>query len=245
MVKRKSLAEPTLVTLSGKPATFLAGGQFAVPTTVGVGGVQAATTTFQDFGTELQFTPTVIDKDKIRLQVAPTFSTLNQDVTVAGIPGLDTRTVTTTVDLREGQWLAIAGLIQDKQSGARSAVPFLGKLPILGRIFGSQQTTRQETELVVLVSPELVHPSEPEQVPLFLPGMEVTDPTDKEFFHHKQIEGNPKEYYRSTVWPAYWHQLRKHGFTGTDQIKLGNEKMHADFLRNQEYYIRGDHGFSD
>lgn len=109
----KILAEPNLVTLSGKQATFLSGGEFAVPTVVGVGGAQASTTSFKGFGTSVIFTPTVLDKDRIRLQVSPTFSTLNSTNSVGGIFGLDTRTVQTTVDLREGQVFAIAGLLKN------------------------------------------------------------------------------------------------------------------------------------
>ncbi|MCA9138864.1 MAG: pilus assembly protein N-terminal domain-containing protein [Planctomycetales bacterium] len=202
----KILAEPTLVTLSGKPAKFLAGGEFAVPTTVGVGGAQAATTTFRGFGTELDFTPTVLDKDLVRLQVSPSFSTLNSDATVGGIPGLNRRSVETTVDLREGQWLAIAGLIQDEQGGQNSRVPLLGNLPIMGHLFSTRSTSRYETELVVLVSPELIHPLETEQVPLFLPGMEVTEPTDTDFFARKLIEGYQGFDHRGTVWPEIAQQ---------------------------------------
>ena len=149
----KILAEPTLATISGKPARFLAGGEFAVPTTVGVGGVGAASTTFRGFGTELNFTPTVIDKDLVRLEVSPSFSTINSDVTVGGIPGLSTRSVDTTVDLREGQWLAIAGLIQDEQGGQRTRLPYAGDLPVIGGFFSTQATSRFETELIILVSP--------------------------------------------------------------------------------------------
>ena len=128
----KILAEPTLVTISGRPATFLAGGEFAVPTAVGIGGIGAATTSFRGFGTMLTFTPTVLDKDRIRLNVMPSFSTLNNELSVDGIPGLNSRAVMTTVDLREGQWLAIAGLIQDQQGGSKSRVPFIGDIPYLG-----------------------------------------------------------------------------------------------------------------
>lgn len=170
----KILAEPTLVTISGKTARFLAGGEFAVPTAIGNGAIGAATTEFHGFGTELEFTPTVIDKDLIRLEVSPSFSSLSDAASVNGIPGLNRRSVNTTVDLREGQWLAIAGLIQDEQGGNRSNLPYLGTLPVLGGLFGNQGTSRNETELIVLVSPELIHPMEPDQVPLFLPGMEVT-----------------------------------------------------------------------
>lgn len=195
----RMLAEPTLVTLSGKPARFLAGGEFAVPTTVGVDGVEAATTTFRGFGTELAFTPTVIDKDMIRLQVNPSFSSINTDTTVNGIPGLDRRMVDTTVDLREGQWLAIAGLIQDEQGGNRTKLPYISRLPVIGGLFGKRDVSRQETELIVLVSPQLVHPLEAEQVPLILPGMEVTDPTDDDFFRRRLIEGYSGFDHRSTV----------------------------------------------
>ena len=202
----KILAEPTLVTLSGRTANFLAGGEFAVPTTVGVGGVGGVSTTFRGFGTELSFTPTIIDKDRIRLEVSPSFSTLNTDATVGGIPGLSRRSIDTTVDLREGQWLAVAGLIQDEQGGDRTKTPYLGDLPFLGGLFSTQSTSRFETELLVLVSPELVHPLETEQVPLLLPGMEVTEPTDDDFFLRQLIEGYEGFEHRSTVWPEVQRQ---------------------------------------
>lgn len=230
----KILAEPTLVTLSGMPATFIAGGEFAVPTTVGVEGVAAVATAFRGFGTQLSFTPRVIDKDKIRLQVSPSFSTLNNANAVNGIPGLNTRAVTTTVDLREGQWLAIAGLIQDEQEGTRGRIPYLGDIPVVGGLFGKQLIKRDETELVVLVSPELVHPMELEQVPVLLPGMEVTEPTNGQFYWLQQIEGRPNFYHRSTVWPTYHEQIRQarhgaHGHGGGEQ---------------QSYFICGPNGFS-
>jgi pilus assembly protein CpaC len=196
----KILAEPTLVTISGKTAQFLAGGEFAVPTTVGVDGVGAASTTFRGFGTELNFTPTVLDKDLIRLEVAPSFSSLNADASVGGIPGLNRRSVETTVDLREGQWLAIAGLIQDEQGGQRSRLPYLGDLPVLGGLFSTLDTSRFETELIVLVSPELVHPLEEAQLPSLLPGMDVTEPTDDDFFVRNLIQGYDGFDHRSTVW---------------------------------------------
>lgn len=225
----KILAEPNLVTISGQPATFIAGGEFAVPTAVGVDGISAASTTFRGFGTQLAFTPTVIDKDKIRLQVAPSFSTLNQANAVDGIPGLDLRAVTTTVDLREGQWLAIAGLIQDEQGASRSRLPGLGDLPVIGAAFGTQRQTRDETELVVLVSPELVHPLEPENAPSLLPGMGVTEPTDAGFFLLQRIEGMPGHHHRSTVWPHYQKQLRA--------ARWGSK-------RSDHYYLNGPCGFS-
>lgn len=240
----KILAEPTLVTISGKSANFIAGGEFAVPTAVGVGGIGAVSTTFRGFGTQLAFTPTVLDKDKIRLQVAPSFSSINSNNTVDGIPGLDIRGVTTTVDLREGQWLAVAGLIQDEQAGSRVRLPGIGDIPLIGAAFGRQTTTREETELVVLVSPELVHPMEVEQLPLFLPGTDVTDPTNKEFFWHQQIEGRPGYDYRSTVWPAMRHQIH-HENHEILKAQRHARKASRHYHECEDYYISGPQGFSN
>ncbi len=237
----KILAEPTLVTLSGKTAKFLAGGEFAVPTTVGVGGVQAATTTFRGFGTELDFTPTVMDRDLIRVQVAPSFSTLNSDATVGGIPGLNRRSVETTVDLREGQWLAIAGMIQEEQGGQKSVIPMLSSIPLAGQFLSNRSTSRFETELVVLVSPQLVHPMEEEQVPLFLPGMHVTDPTNSDFFVRHMIEGYDGFQHRSTVWPAVKAQHQGiHRYQFTD----GAMQSVKHTLALQKTYFAGECGLS-
>lgn len=239
------LAEPTLVTISGQPATFISGGEFAVPTTVGVGGVGAIATTFRGFGTQLTFTPTVIDKDKIRLQVAPSVSSINANNAVNGIPGLNTRGATTTVDLREGQWLAVAGLIQDEYGGSRTRVPFIGDIPGIGGAFGNQNNTRNETELVILVSPELVHPLEAEQVPLFITGMDSTEPTNKEFFLHQQIEGRKGFHYRSTVWPTHRHQVLHQNMETVHPHKAAKYVGGGvPTTVNQDYYISGEHGFS-
>jgi pilus assembly protein CpaC len=193
------LSEPTLVTLSGKPATFVAGGEFAVPTVVGSVGLNAVTTDFRAFGAIISFVPTVVDKDRIRLQVAPEFSQINSQLTVGGTPGLNVRSATTTVEMREGQTLAIAGLLEDNYKATN-----VGDLPFLAKVFGRRDATRNETELIILVTPELVHPMEPEEVPP-LPGFDVTEPTNAEFFLHGDIEGYPTREYRSTVWP----RLRK------------------------------------
>jgi pilus assembly protein CpaC len=227
----KILAEPNLVVLSGKTANFLAGGEFAVPTVVGVGGAQAATTTFKEFGTRVAFSPTVLDKDRIRLQVSPTFSTVNPAIAVNGIFGLDTRTATTTIDLREGQVLAIAGLIQEQQRGDIARLPLLGNIPLLNAITANRQVSRDETELIILVSPELVHPLEPEQAPPILPGMEVTEPNDLDFYIFGDIEGRPEMHHRSTVWPLYRNRLKRSG--GVEVIRS-----------TESYYIQGNHGFS-
>lgn len=236
----KILAEPNLVTLSGQPAYFIAGGEFAVPTVVGVEGAAAATTAFRGFGTQVSFTPTIIDKDRIRLKVAPSFSTINNANTVNGIPGLNSRSVVTTVDLREGQWLAIAGLIQDQQAGSKVSVPGIGEIPILDTLFSRKEIRREETELIVLVSPELVEPLEVEQTPLVLPGMEVTEPTDWAFYLFGFTEGNPQCDYRSTVFPNHRRDVFYARHEAVRQVK-----MERRFQHSESQHVHGPHGFSD
>jgi pilus assembly protein CpaC len=229
----KILAEPNLVVLSGHTANFISGGEFAVPTVVGVGGAQAATTTFKGFGTQLTFQPTVLDKDRIRLTVSPSFSTLNRNNAVNGIFGVDTRSVNTTVELREGQVLAIAGLLQEQQRGDIQRVPLLGDIPLLNVLFANRVNSRDETELIILISPELVHALEPGEAPAILPGMEVTEPDDIEFYLFGNIEGHPGRDHRSTVWPIYRNRMQRFG-----RPCLSTE-------RSNNYYIFGPSGLSN
>jgi pilus assembly protein CpaC len=228
----KILAEPNLVTLSGQTATFLAGGEFPVPTVVGVDGVGAATTEFKGFGAQLTFTPTVLDKDRIRLQVAPQFSSLSAANSVNGIFGLNTRSAVTTVDLREGQVLAIAGLISDQQEGARTRIPFFGALPGVGLLFTNKQVTRSESELLIVVTPEIVSPLEPCDAPTLLPGMEVTEPNDFDLYLRNQIEGREGRHHRSTVWPVY-------------RDRMLHPQMHArGYQASEGYFMNGPSGLS-
>lgn len=167
------------------------------------------------------------------MSVSPTFSTLNQANSVNGIFGLDTRSVNTTVELREGQVLAIAGLLQEQQRGDISRIPWLGDIPIVNSIFSSKSITRDETELLILVSPELVHPLEPEHAPPILPGMEVSEPDDAAFFLRGDIEGRSGLHHRSTVWPQYRNRLQhSRGYNRTHQ--------HSD-----RYYLHGPFGLSN
>jgi pilus assembly protein CpaC len=228
----KILAEPNLVVLSGQTADFISGGQFAVPTVVGVGGAQASTTTFKGFGTQLSFSPTVLDHDRIRLNVSPSFSTLNSANSVGGIFGVDTRSVNTTVELREGQVLAIAGLLQEQQAAESSRVPLLGETKLLRPLFETKTVSRDETELLILVSPELVHPMEAHEAPTILPGMEVTDPDDVDFFIYGDLEGRPGFHHRSTVWPLF----KNRNCRCKDEFEAINQ--------SQQYYVHGDNGFS-
>lgn len=230
----KLLAQPNLMTLSGQPAWFTAGGAFAVPTIVGVNGVGGISTGFQRFGTLLTFVPTVLDKDLIRLNVTPTFSEPNLDLRVnigggggagGGVPGLNIRSATTTVELREGQVLAIAGLFSERVQSEETRVPLLGDIPVLGNLMSNRRTNREETELVVLIEPVLMAPMEPEQVAP-LPGFDFKEPDDFEFFVLGMREGSPVgPEYRSTLWPFH------PGNTST-------------YLRLQNTYLVGPHGHS-
>lgn len=235
----KILAEPNLVTLNGRPASFVAGGQFAVPTVVGVEGAAAATTFFQSFGTQLFFIPTIVDKDRIRLQVTPTISSVNTANSVGGIPGLDTKTVSTTVDLREGQWLALAGLLEDRQTGSKARVPLAGDIPVLDALFSRKEVDRSETELIILVSPELISPLEAEEVPLILPGMEVTEPGDWSFYLFGRTEGNPDCHHRSTVFPNHQDAVLR-----ARMAALRDAKQSARYQDCEQFYVHGQHGFS-
>jgi len=218
-----------------------------------VAGAEAVSTQFRGFGTRLTFTPTVIDKDRIRLEVAPEFSALNGDNSVQGIPGLDTRAAFTTVDLREGQWLAIAGLIQDQQDGENSRIPFLGDIPLLGIAFSQKTISRDESELIVLVSPELVHPMDAEEVPPLLPGTDVTEPDDVDFYLNGHIEGRQGCDHRSTVWPRYRHRLWEQKHCDDESCEnYGGEIAsplapvnHLDYAKRERYYLQGAHGFSE
>lgn len=183
------LAEPTLVTMSGHQASILGGGEFAVPTTIGLGGGQ--TTTFRGFGTSLLITPTVIDRDLMKLVVTPEFSSLNTDNTVNGIPGTNTKRVSTTVTLREGQTFALGGLISRQTLTGVNRIPLLGDIPYVGsRLFHSKRASEIETELLVLVSPEIVRPMEADEVPP-LPNYYITHPNDHDLFKYGRSEGNP------------------------------------------------------
>jgi pilus assembly protein CpaC len=202
----KILAEPNLVAMNGQRANFLAGGQFFVPTPqTSVGGVAGGVTaTPVDFGVRLDFLAHIIDGDLIRLTVDPEVS--QPDFTVAvslvpggsPVPGLNKRSAHTTVELRQGQTLAIAGLMSVTLDGTTNRIPGLGDLPILGPFFSNTTGGRTEKELIVLVTPYLVEPMNPDQVPPS-PGDEVKEPNDLEFYFLNRIEGRTGVDFRSTT----------------------------------------------
>jgi pilus assembly protein CpaC len=187
----KILSEPVLTVLSGHSASMLSGGEFAVPTIVGIGGAQGQQTTFRGFGTSLVVTPTVLDRDLIRMNIQPEFSQINAGNSVNGIPGVDSRRVQTTIELREGQTIAIAGLLSHRMNTEVTRIPLLSSIPYLGsRIFSAKRSTVDETELLILVTPELVRPMDADEVPP-VPGFNVTPPNSHELYKHAMTEGAP------------------------------------------------------
>jgi pilus assembly protein CpaC len=160
----KSLAEPNLVALPGRDASFLAGGEYPYPSVQGGGNSNAISIIFKEFGIRLHFTPTITRNGSIRLKVAPEVSSLNfsNAIVISGftVPSLTTRRAETEVEMREGQYLAIAGLLDNTLVDNVSKIPVLGDIPILGQFFRSKEARQNRTELLVLVSPKLIRPSD-------------------------------------------------------------------------------------
>lgn len=178
----RTLAKPTLVALSGERAAFLAGGEFPVPVAQSGGnnnGNAAITVEFKSFGVSLAFTPTVLSDNTINMVVEPEVSEIDPtaSLTVGGItiPGLRTRRVNTTLELRDGESFAIAGLLQNDTKVNISQLPLLGSLPIIGTLFRSTRYQKGETELLIVVTPHLVAPIRPGQVRL--PTDAVAEPS--------------------------------------------------------------------
>jgi pilus assembly protein CpaC len=207
----RSLAEPNLTTMDGKPANFLAGGSFPIPNSVILPGGAAQSVTYQNYGVSLQFTPYITDRTRIRLQLnasVSTPSTSTTSVNGAAVPSQITqRQFNTTVELREGQTLTVAGLIQNNFSGTSNRVPFWGDLPLIGRTGGVDSVSSGEQELVVLVTPVLVHPLDMCQTPP-LPGNDVFEPGDLAFYLGGQLESRRLEDYRAGVRTDYARQTR-------------------------------------
>lgn len=225
------LAEPNLVALNGQDASFLAGGEFAVPIPQvgGAGGGAAVTVQYKTFGVQLNFVPTILDDETIRLKVAPEASTLDYSIgtQVLGtqVPGLNSRRVNTTVELKQGQTLALAGLLTVQMDGTTSRIPLLGDLPYLGTMFRNTSHQRQEKELIVLVTPHLVTPMNPGQVPC-LPGDDILAPNDLEFYLLGRIEGRTGKPFRPTT-------------------SWDNPLGMVELMKLERSHLCGPHGFSD
>ncbi len=185
----KVLAEPNLVAISGETATFLAGGEFPVPVPQ---GFQTVTIEYREFGVRLNFTPVVRGHERIRLRVNPEVSELDFSAAVQlegfAIPGLRSRSTETTVELGSGETIAIAGLLSEQVRGFASRVPGIGDVPVLGALFRSVQYRRQLSELVILVTPEIVAPLDAHQE-IRLPGQDHTAPSDHELYLLGMLEG--------------------------------------------------------
>ena len=187
----KTLAEPNLIALSGDTASFLAGGEFPVPVAQETSGGQTTITVeFKEFGVALAFTPTVLDDDLINVVVSPEVSRIDptNSVTIQGfdIPGLTTRRATTTVELRDGQSFAIAGLIQSDFQDTVRQLPLLADVPVLGALLRSSDYQNAQTELVIIVTPHLVQPAPAGS--LATPADNFVPPSDADIWLYGRVE---------------------------------------------------------
>jgi Flp pilus assembly secretin CpaC len=183
----KLLAEPKLVTSSGKKASFLVGGEQAVISAAS--GVNGPGVDFKKIGTQLEFLPVVLGNGKIQLTVNPSIKSVNVSLGIASpipgggfTPGFDDKQVTATVEMETGQTFVIGGLIQNETRGSTKKIPVLGDLPFLGVLFSSKDYSETEQEVVILVTPYLVDPQSSDQLPKLLPGQETRTPDDFELF---------------------------------------------------------------
>jgi pilus assembly protein CpaC len=187
----RSLAEPNLVALSGDTASFLAGGEFPVPVPGSLGVVSID---YKPYGVGLSFTPTVLNDGLINLVIKPEVSTLNtaNPVQVAGIsvPPLIVRRASTTIELRDGQSFMLGGLLQNTSSTAQDQLPWIGDTPVIGALFRSSQYQKNETDLVILVTPHIVHPLPP-TAPIRTPLDSSLPANDIDFFLMGQAEVSP------------------------------------------------------
>ncbi len=177
------LAEPNVLAIDGSEASFLAGGEFPFPVVQGGGDFSAVTIVFKEFGVRLRFTPNVQEDGTILLKVVPEVSALDfaNALTISGflVPALSTRRAETEVALRDGQTFAIAGLIDNRLSEIASKIPFLGDIPVIGNLFKSRAKNHTKTELLVMVTPQIVKPLEPGEAPP-IPEFPIPFPDEEE-----------------------------------------------------------------
>ena len=212
----RTLAEPNLVAMNGQSADFRAGGQFPIPI-ISSGGVgnNLQGVSFVPFGVSLEFTRLIQDRDVIRLQMNASVSTRDESLgtSIGGggggtqVSGLNSRDFSTTVQLRSGQTIAVAGLLQTNYGASTDRVPFWGDLPIIGATGGVHRSSSGEQELVILVTPHLVAPVDGCN-PLPLPGSDVHEPTDIEFYIANRLESRRSKDYRASVRTDFARQKR-------------------------------------
>ena len=186
----RTLAEPNLSALSGQEASFLAGGEYPIPVVDQDGiGIE-----YKPFGIELDFIPRVVDQDVINLELEAVVSAIDPTTSVVqngmSINGFTRRATATTVELRDGESFAIAGLVQDEFTDSNGQVPWLGDVPIVGALFRSAAYQREQTELVIIVSAHLVTPTRGEA--LSLPTDRVKPPSENELFLFGRTEHNTR-----------------------------------------------------
>jgi pilus assembly protein CpaC len=185
----RTLAEPNLTALSGQEARFLAGGEYPVPIPDNDGiGIE-----YKPFGVDMVFTPTVVDGDIINIKLVAGVSSIDSNVVIESngfnINAFRTRLTSTTVEMRDGESFAIAGLLQDDFRDLNGQVPWLGDVPVLGALFRSSEYQRSQSELVIIITPHLVTPTRGEA--LALPTDRVRIPTEKELFLGGKVAGKP------------------------------------------------------
>ena len=231
-----TLSEPNLTALSGETAEFLAGGEYPIPVAQNAGmnnNGGTYTVEFKTFGVSLAFTPTVLSDSTINIVVEPEVSEIDPSasLTLNGItvPGLRTRRVSTTLELRDGESFAIAGLLQQDTKVNSSQLPILGSLPIIGSLFRSTRYQKGETELLIIVTPRLVAPIRPGQVRL--PTDATRDPTDVETF----LLGQP---YQPVPLPPALEKpnlarVALRGFGTAEHLEFESEHEPADPLRRE------------
>ena len=179
----KILSDPTLVAVSGRPAFFNSGGEFPilVPQSLGTVSIE-----YKKFGTQIDFVPIVLGNGNIRLEVRPRISEIDptRSITINGttVPGLRVRETDTGVEMRPGQTLAIAGLVQTRLEAEKAEIPWLGEMPWVGAAFRRTSQTEEEIELLILVTPEVVAPLDCGEVPPCLPGMHSDVPNDVDMY---------------------------------------------------------------
>lgn len=181
----KLTSEPTLTTVSGRPASFLAGGQVPIQVASGLGTTSIQ---FKDFGTRVDFVPIVLGNGNLKLEVRPEVSEVDASLAVNGTPGFRTRRADTAVEMKSGQSMALAGLIQEKIETESRGVPYLADMPWIGAAFRRNVDRRNEVELLIIVTPELVGALNPEEVPCEYPGSGTGIVNDCELYGRGYVE---------------------------------------------------------
>ncbi|MEK7832175.1 MAG: type II and III secretion system protein family protein [Acidobacteriota bacterium] len=195
----RGLAEPNLIAMNGQQASFLAGGEIPIPIVQGGTGLATVTILFKEYGVRLNFKPTIIDEQHIRLELEPEVSTLDYSnaIRLGGflIPALRVRRAKTGVELQDGQSFGIAGLMDNNELKSLSKIPLIGDIPILGNLFKSKSFQRNETELVFIVTAKIVQPLNPDSVPQMrgIDGLKGDSPLGVELPGHASGSANLKK----------------------------------------------------